>query len=88
MHLFEHGLGDSAPFMDWKMIRFNSLSHEVVHFIEMLGEQPFCDMQWNMRWFCKPISTPPYPNLNIFELPNWVFEEFHLLPQLLTLINN
>jgi hypothetical protein len=31
------------------MIRFNSLSHEVVHFIEMLGEQPFCDMQWNMR---------------------------------------
>jgi len=31
------------------MIRFNSLSREVVHFIEMLGEQPFCDVQWNTR---------------------------------------
>jgi hypothetical protein len=34
--------------MDSKMIRFNSLCHEIVHFIEVLGEQPFRDMQWNM----------------------------------------
>jgi hypothetical protein len=44
MDSFEHGLGNKALLMNQKTTKFGFFYFKPMHFLEMLGEQPFCSI--------------------------------------------